>query len=73
MPSGFDISRIKLEGSSGRQYRRQLERLAAEGKQVDCIETAVDGAIKNLNGDKRSSLRASTIVNPAWYSTRSGN
>ena len=35
---------------------RQLERLADEGKQVDCIEQAVEGAIDNLKG--RSGISA---------------
>jgi hypothetical protein len=55
-PRGFDISRLKLEGPAHNQYKRQLERLAAEGKQVDCIENAVDGAIENLKSGKRSSF-----------------
>lgn len=44
----FNPSRFKTQGRGGNQYRRQLERLAGEGKQVDCIEQAVDGALANL-------------------------
>lgn len=48
----FNPSRFKTQGQGGTQYRRQLERLAADGKQVDCIEHAVDGAVSNLqSGD----------------------
>jgi hypothetical protein len=55
MPA-FDPSRFKTQGKANGQYRRQLERLAAEGKQVDCIEEAVDGALTNLATDGRTSF-----------------
>jgi hypothetical protein len=41
----FDSSRFKTQGTANSQYRRQLERLAADGKQVDCIQRAVEGAL----------------------------
>jgi len=52
----FDSSRFRTPGRVGSQYRRQLERLAAEGKQVDCIEQAVDGALANLTSADRSAF-----------------
>lgn len=54
MAAGFDASRFKATDLNQSQYRRQLERLAKEGKQVDCIEQAVDGAIANLGQDRAS-------------------
>lgn len=52
----FDASRFKTQPMASTQYRRQLERLAREGKQVDCIETAVDGAMTNLSTADRASF-----------------
>lgn len=56
MPPTFDPSKFKTQGQVGGQYRRQLERLAADGKQVDCIEQAVDGALANLASDDRTAF-----------------
>lgn len=44
----FEPSKFKQRSNEQNQYKRQLERIALEGKQVDCIEQAVEGAIKNL-------------------------
>jgi Z1 domain len=44
----FDPARFKTQGKATNQYRRQLERLSAEGKQVDCIVQAVEDAVANL-------------------------
>lgn len=52
----FDASRFKTASKQPSQYKWQLERLAKEGKQVDCIEEAVDGAIANLSEDQRASF-----------------
>jgi DNA replication protein DnaC len=52
----FDATRFKANLQSATQYRFQLERLANDGKQVDCIEQAVDGAISNLASSGRSSF-----------------
>jgi hypothetical protein len=52
----FDATRFKTPKKATTQYRRQLERLARDGKQVDCIEQAVDGAVKNLDETKRSAF-----------------
>jgi hypothetical protein len=52
----FDPSRFKTPSRTDEQYRRQLERLADEGKQVDCIEQAVEGAVGNLGGPERASF-----------------
>ncbi|MHB8743613.1 MAG: Z1 domain-containing protein [Sulfuricaulis sp.] len=52
----FDQARfLNVELNKG-QYRRQLKRLADEGKQVDCIEAAVDGAVRNLSGTEKASF-----------------
>lgn len=57
MPSlTFDLSRFKTQKKGSSQYRRQLDRLVAEGKQVDCIEQAVAGALLNLSSGGRGSF-----------------
>jgi DNA replication protein DnaC len=55
-PAVFDPSRFKTNAKVRAQYRRQLERLAADGKQVDCIEDAVDEAATNLAREGRASF-----------------
>jgi len=52
----FDVSKFKTRQNAGDQYRRQLQRLLDDGKQTDCIEHAVDGAVSNLSGGKRASF-----------------
>lgn len=52
----FDLSKFRKQSTPKTQYRTQLERLARDGKQVDCIERAVDGALGNLRADKRASF-----------------
>jgi hypothetical protein len=53
---GFDPSRFRTQRRQSTQYRYQLERLAAEGKQVDSIEEAVEGALENLAGNDRKAF-----------------
>jgi len=56
MPSlSFESSRFSRE-SKDPQYQRQLARLAADGKQIDCIQQAVDGALINLSSARRASF-----------------
>lgn len=52
----FDPSRFKRPARAGSQYQRQLVRLAAEGKEIECIEHAVDGALINLSSARRASF-----------------
>lgn len=53
----FDLSRFKPQpGEAGSQYDRQLKRLTSEGKQVDCIEQAVNDALENLLASDQSSF-----------------
>src|SRR3712207_5505195 len=54
--NSFDPSRFRKVAEPANQYRRQLERLATDGKQVDCIEQAVDNAIANLAREGRASF-----------------
>ena len=56
MGQPFDISHFRAARPAEEEYERQLRRLNAGGMQVDCIETAVQGALANLNGSKRSSF-----------------
>lgn len=51
----FDPSRFKNQTVSKGQYQRQLDRLSTDGKQINCIEKAVNGAIANFStADRRS-------------------
>lgn len=52
----FDASKFTNVHLDRKQYQRQLDRLAQDGKQVDCIESAVDGAMRNLSATKKSSF-----------------
>ncbi len=56
MPNlSFDASRFKREPKDP-QYQRQLARLVGEGKQTDCIEQTVEGALTNLSYTGRASF-----------------
>jgi len=56
MPNlSFDAARFKREPKDP-QYQRQLSRLVAEGKQTDCIEQTVEGALTNLSSTGRASF-----------------
>jgi len=50
----FDLDRILKGTGTEPQYERQLKRIQAEGKEVQTIETAVQGAISNLNTSVKS-------------------
>lgn len=52
----FDPDRFKSHTPPKNQYQRQLARLIADGKQTDCIQTAVEGAISNVTTVNRSSF-----------------
>jgi hypothetical protein len=52
----FDVARFKSQPNAGDQYKRQLQRLREDGKQTDCIEDAVEGAVVNLSKDKKASF-----------------
>jgi len=54
--SAFDASRFRFRSHGSTQYRRQLDRVASEGKQVNCIESAVNDALTNLAKAKRSAF-----------------
>src|SRR5690348_12614246 len=54
--SAFDPTRFKNRSTPDTQYHRQLDRLAREGKQVDWVERAVDGAIASLRTEPRASF-----------------
>lgn len=44
----FDISKFKNRKSLSNRYEKRIQVLKDAGKQVDCIETAVTGALKNI-------------------------
>lgn len=56
MPPHFDLSKFKDLSRSKAQYLQQISRLSAEGKEVTCIEAAVNGAIRNLEHTQRTSF-----------------
>jgi hypothetical protein len=56
MPKTFDLSKFKGDASSHDQYSRQLSRLTKSGKTVECIEKAVQGTLKNLEGPGRKAF-----------------
>jgi hypothetical protein len=54
MPT-FDVSRFsKVDPNATKQYQRQIQRLIEAGKEVQSIEVAVQGTIRNLDDDRRS-------------------
>lgn len=55
MPT-FDPGKFTSIKIDNNQYRRQLNRLASDLKQVDCIEAAVDGAMRNLSKTTKASF-----------------
>lgn len=56
MSKEFDLSKFKGDATPRNQYQRQLSRLTNSGKAVDCIEKAVQGALKNLEGSGRKAF-----------------
>lgn len=56
MSNAFDLSKFKDDAAPRDQYQRQLQRVTQSGKGVDCIEKAVQGALKNLEGAGRRSF-----------------
>ena len=52
----FDPSKFVRAEPPSDQYQRQLARLRESKKQVDCIEAAVDGAVRNLSPNERRSF-----------------
>lgn len=56
MDTPFELSRFKETAANRDQYERQLHRLIAAGKRVDCIEAAVRDALTNVSGEGRKSF-----------------
>lgn len=56
MPKQFQIENFIQQSATTDQYERQLRRLVSAGKSVDCIESAVRGALENLSGAGRKSF-----------------
>ena len=52
----FDISRFRNSGPIQQQYERQLSRIRATGKPVDCIESAIRAALASLSQPGRRSF-----------------
>jgi primosomal protein N' len=48
MSDSFDISRFQADDQPNDQYQLQLRRLQDIGNSTECIEQAVEGALKNL-------------------------
>jgi hypothetical protein len=56
MQKTFDLAKFKGDASPHDQYSRQLSRLTKAGKTVECIEKAVQNALKNLTGVGRKAF-----------------
>src|ERR1700745_2345495 len=56
IPATFDITQFKTEQIVGDQYKTRIQVLRNKGKQTDCIEKAVDGAIANINMNQTHSF-----------------
>jgi SWI2/SNF2 ATPase len=56
LETSFDISRFRQAAPAPEQYERQLRRLIATGKEVQAIESAVRGALRNLSDQRRASF-----------------
>lgn len=52
----FDISKFISGDQSSNQYQRQLRRLRDIGNSTECIESAVQGALKNLSGSSQKAF-----------------
>jgi Z1 domain len=50
----FDIANFLVSAQPANQYERQLKRLEANSKELDCIKKAVDRATENLGKNVRS-------------------
>ena len=56
MSDTFDLSRFTSGDQPSNQYQRQLQRLRDIGNSTECIELAVQGALKNLAGTNQKSF-----------------
>lgn len=56
MSDTFDISKFAPGGQRSNQYEVQIKRLQKNGKATECIEQAVQGALKNLGGTTQKSF-----------------
>lgn len=53
--SNFDFSKFSGKAHVNNRYEKRIDALKAKGRQTDCIEKAVEGAISNIKqGDTRS-------------------
>lgn len=56
MSDTFDLSKFTSGDQPSDQYQRQLQRLRDIGNSTECIEHAVQGALKNLAGPNQKSF-----------------
>jgi hypothetical protein len=56
MSDTFDIEKFTSGDQPRNQYQRQLQRLRDIGNSTECIELAVQGALKNLSGSNQKSF-----------------
>lgn len=56
MAKSFDASRFRDAPTTQGQYQRQLRRIRSEGKESECIELAVEGALASLTSSKRAAF-----------------
>jgi hypothetical protein len=56
MSDTFDLSKFTSGSQPSNQYQRQLQRLRGIGNSTECIESAVQGALRNLTGPNQKSF-----------------
>lgn len=56
MSEAFDISNFTSGDQPSNQYQKQLQRLRDVGNSTECIEQAVQDALKNLSGNTQKSF-----------------
>jgi hypothetical protein len=56
MSDNFDLSKFISGDQPINQYQRQLQRLSSIGNSTECIESAVQGALRNLTGSNQKSF-----------------
>ena len=56
MSNTIDLAKFKKKAKLKNRYGKQLDRLRSKGIPTDCIEQAVQGAIKNFKAAKTSAL-----------------
>ena len=57
MVSKQSLAKLVANAAIKDQYKKQLNRVRGNGSETNCIETAVDGVLKNLPAASTASLK----------------